>query len=217
MTFDAVLCDLDGVLRQFDGDRQRWIEDHYGLPVMATAFAPERIVPAILGQTTAAQWLASIAEGLGGHRAAVEATAAFAEGEFWVGAPVRELLARARTAVPLVLVTNAMDNLDEHLARMDLTGFADRVISSAVVGVAKPDPRIYEIAAAAAGVAPHRCLFIDDRIENVAAAQKLGMTGIHYREIDDLAILREIAGARPAPVTTRAGELPDPGIAGNSR
>ncbi|WUM88693.1 HAD-IA family hydrolase [Nocardia salmonicida] len=41
----------------------------------------------------------------------------------------------------------------------------------------------------AAGVAPDRCVFIDDRPENVAAARSLGMTGIHFRGIDDLAVL----------------------------
>ncbi|MFI1236891.1 HAD family hydrolase [Nocardia salmonicida] len=187
--FDAVLCDLDGVLRQFDHDRQREIEQHYGLPVVATAFAPEQIRPAILGQATAEQWLASITAALGGHPDAVRAVDAFAAVDFWVDEKVRDLLAQVRTRVPLVLVTNAMDDLDAHLTRMHLTGFADTVISSAAVGVAKPDLRIYEIAAEAAGVAPNRCVFIDDRPENVAAARSLGMTGIHYRGIDDLALL----------------------------
>ncbi|WP_278264116.1 HAD-IA family hydrolase [Nocardia sp. AG03] len=192
--FDAVLCDLDGVLRRFDEDRQRWIERRYGLPVYATAFAPERMVPAVLGETTAAQWLASIAEALGGHPEAVRATEDFAAVEFWVDEQVRELLTPIRAVMPLLLVTNAMDDLDEHLARMGLRDFAHQVISSAMVGVAKPDRRIYEIAAAAAGVAPNRCLFIDDRAENVEAARELGMLGIHYHEIEDLALLRGVAG-----------------------
>ncbi|MFD5179488.1 HAD family hydrolase [Nocardia sp. NPDC058379] len=192
-TFDAVLCDLDGVVRRFDHDRQRRIEARYGLPVLATAFAPELIGPAILGRTTATQWLAGIAEALGGHPEAVQATAEFADVDFWVDRPVADLLTRVRTRMPLILVTNAMDNLDDHLTRLRLTGFADAVISSAVVGIAKPDPGIYEIAAEAAGVPPRRCLFIDDRLDNVAAARALGMTGIHFHDIDDLAVLR--AGA----------------------
>jgi hypothetical protein len=31
-----------------------------------------------------------------------------------------------------------------------------------------------------------RCLFVDDRLENVDAATALGMTGLHYREPADL-------------------------------
>ncbi|MFE5474773.1 HAD family hydrolase [Nocardia sp. NPDC056541] len=193
--FEAVLCDLDGVLRQFDHDRQRDIEEHYGLPVLATAFAPEQIRPAILGQITAEQWLASITAALGGHPDAVRAVDAFAAVDFWVDEQVRDLLTEVRARVPLVLVTNAMDNLDIHLARMRLTDFADTVISSAAVGIAKPDLRIYEIAAEAAGVAPNRCVFIDDRPENVSAARSLGMTGIHYRGIEDLAVLSVNGGS----------------------
>ncbi|WP_371127142.1 hypothetical protein [Streptomyces sp. 2112.3] len=45
---------------------------------------------------------------------------------------------------------------------------------------------ICEIAAEWAGVAMHRCLFVDDRLENIEAAAGLGMTGVHYREPADL-------------------------------
>jgi putative hydrolase of the HAD superfamily len=99
---------------------------------------------------------------------------------------VRALLAKAQQHVPVIIVTNAMDTVEEHLDRLGLTYFADDLVSSARVGVAKPDPRIYEIAAERAGAAPSRCLFIDDRPANVEAARALGMTGVHYRTIDDL-------------------------------
>ncbi|MCW7989085.1 hypothetical protein XF35_28550 [Streptomyces platensis subsp. clarensis] len=59
----------------------------------------------------------------------------------------------------------------------------------------RPSPvagrEIYEIAAERAGVATHRCLFVDDRLENVEAAIMLGMTGVHYRAA---AHLREMLG-----------------------
>ncbi|MFI7129194.1 HAD-IA family hydrolase [Nonomuraea sp. NPDC050153] len=80
----------------------------------------------------------------------------------------------------MVLVTNATDTLDEHLDRVGLSHSADAVVSSAQVGMAKPDQRSYEIAADA-GAAPERCLFMDDRLENVGAARSLGMTGVHCR------------------------------------
>lgn len=54
------------------------------------------------------------------------------------------------------------------------------------MGVAKPDPRIYEIAAERAGVPMDRCLFVDDRLENIEAAVALGMTGVLFREPTDL-------------------------------
>ncbi|MBB3726848.1 HAD family hydrolase [Nonomuraea dietziae] len=186
-SYDAVLSDLDGVLRQFDHVAQADIEARYGLPLMKTAFAPERILPATLGQITEAQWVESVALALGGDERARQAVAEFAEVSFWVDEEVRALLAKAQERVPLVLLTNAMDTLEEHLDRLGLTYFADAVVSSARVGLAKPDPRIYELAAQVAGVAPSRCLFIDDRLENVEAARALGMIGIHFTEAGDLA------------------------------
>ncbi|MFE3452211.1 HAD family hydrolase [Nonomuraea sp. NPDC059194] len=186
-SYDAVLSDLDGVLRQFDHAAQADIEARYGLPLIKTAFAPERILPATLGQITEAQWVESIAEALGGDERARAASAEFAQVPFWVDEEVRALLAKAQERVPVILLTNAMDTLESHLDLLGLTHFADAVVSSARVGLAKPDPRIYELAAEVAGVAPERCLFVDDRLENVEAARALGMAGVHFTAAADLA------------------------------
>lgn len=154
---------------------------------MRTAFDPALLGPATLGLATEQEWAASVVVALGGDDRARRAVAEFIAVPFWVDEDVRALLAKARERVPLVLVTNATDTLDEHLERIGLTGFADAVVSSARIGVAKPDPRIYRIAAELAGAAPQRCLFVDDRRENVEAAEALGMTGVHYRTVTDLA------------------------------
>ncbi|GAA2839588.1 HAD family hydrolase [Kribbella solani] len=185
-TYDAVLCDLDGVLRHFDHTVQREIEARYGLPLMRTAFDPALIGPATLGLATEQDWIESVIDALGGDEQARRAMAEFVAVPFTVDEQVKTLLSKAKERVPVVLVTNATDTLDEHLERAGLTGFADAVVSSAQVGVAKPDRRIYEIAAERAGAKPTRCLFIDDRPENVTAAQSLGMTAIHYRTPADL-------------------------------
>ncbi|MGP3912077.1 HAD-IA family hydrolase [Nonomuraea sp. NBC_00507] len=185
--FAAVLTDLDGVLRHFDHAVQADIEARYGLPLMKTAFDPELILPPTLGQATEAQWAEAIVAALGGDDRARQAVAEFMEVPFWVDEQVKELLARAQQHVPVIIVTNAMDTVEEHLDRLGLTYFADDLVSSARVGVAKPDRRIYEIAAERAGVAAERCLFVDDRLPNVEAARALGMTGVHYRTIQDLA------------------------------
>ncbi|MGW0808042.1 HAD family hydrolase [Nonomuraea sp. NPDC002799] len=185
--FDAVLTDLDGVLRHFDHAAQAEIEARFGLPLMKTALDPGLIMPPTLGHVTEAQWAESIIAALGGSERASQAVAEFMRIEFWVDEDVRALLARAQQHVPVIIVTNAMDTLEEHLDRLGLTYFADDVVSSARVGVAKPDRRIYEIAAERAGAAPERCLFVDDRLQNVEAARELGMTGVHYRTYDDLA------------------------------
>ncbi|MFF3625465.1 HAD family hydrolase [Streptomyces sp. NPDC002467] len=193
--FDAVLCDLDNVIRFYDTSGLAELERAAALPVGTTeevAFSPELDGPALLGRVTVAQWVESVATALaaGGGMSGATARAlatAFAEAPFAADEAVVGVLRAARAAgLVLVLVTNATQQLEDDLVSMGLSDLADHVVSSARVGVAKPDRGIYEIAAGRAGVAPERCLFVDDRRENVEAAVALGMTGVHYREPADL-------------------------------
>ena len=54
----------------------------------------------------------------------------------------------------------------------------DVVVDSCEVGLRKPDPAIYRLAAERLGVPPERCLFLDDGAANVAAAEEVGMRGL---------------------------------------
>lgn len=56
----------------------------------------------------------------------------------------------------------------------------EQTVLSYQVHVMKPDPEIYQIATARAGVAPRRILFIDDRAENVAGARRVGWQTVLY-------------------------------------
>jgi putative hydrolase of the HAD superfamily len=58
----------------------------------------------------------------------------------------------------------------------------DIFVTSAEVGVMKPDPRIYYVALERLGVSPPQAIFVDDFIENVDAARQLGMQGIHFAD-----------------------------------
>ncbi|MGW6709986.1 HAD family hydrolase [Streptomyces sp. NPDC054956] len=193
--YDAVLCDLDNVIRFFDETHVTALEAAAGLPAGTTAslaFAPALDGPLLVGRTTRPEWIRSIAAALAedgrlSPDRADELARAFGGSPFSADGTVVAMLRRVREAgVPLVLVTNATLDLEDELETLGLTDLADHVVSSARVGVAKPDRKIYEIAADRAGVRPHRCLFIDDRLENVEAAVALGMTGVHYREPADL-------------------------------
>lgn len=50
----------------------------------------------------------------------------------------------------------------------------DTIIDSSVVGAIKPEPRIYEVAAAKSGFAPSSLLLIDDSRSNLMAAERQG-------------------------------------------
>ncbi|KUJ65313.1 hydrolase [Streptomyces albus subsp. albus] len=190
--FDAVLCDLDNVIRFYDLAPLAALERAAGLPegtTAAVAFAPELDLPLLLGRSTREEWVESIAAELADRvppARARELGVALAEAPFHADRTVVGLLRRVREGMPLVLVTNATLELESDLETLGLADLAHHVVSSARVGVAKPDREIYEIAARWAGAAAHRCLFVDDRMENIEAAAALGMTGVHYRTPADL-------------------------------
>jgi putative hydrolase of the HAD superfamily len=58
----------------------------------------------------------------------------------------------------------------------------DVFVESRVVGLRKPDPRIYTLACRELGVPPERTAFLDDIGRNLKAARELGMTTI---KVDD--------------------------------
>ncbi|MFJ4695220.1 HAD-IA family hydrolase [Streptomyces sp. NPDC088766] len=190
--FDAVLCDVDNVIRTFDSTHLESLERVAGVAEGTTkkvAFSPEAVGPLLLGRITEQEWVASIAAGLAGlvdEETGWALGTALLESPFRADVTVLELLRRARVRVPLVLVTNATLGLERDLEAMGLTELADEVVSSARVGLAKPDRRILELGAARAGVRPERCLFVDDSLENVEAAAALGMTAVHFRTVADL-------------------------------
>jgi epoxide hydrolase-like predicted phosphatase len=54
------------------------------------------------------------------------------------------------------------------------------IVLSGEVGIRKPAPRIYELGAEAIGLAPSRCVFVDDLPFNLPPAQELGMATVHH-------------------------------------
>jgi putative hydrolase of the HAD superfamily len=65
----------------------------------------------------------------------------------------------------------------------DGLGF-DVVIESAVVGLRKPDPRIYELALSKLGVDAAEAVFLDDLGINLKPAREMGMTTIKVSDPD---------------------------------
>ncbi len=89
---------------------------------------------------------------------------------------LRELAAR----YPLYALSNTNPwhaaYIEKHFGWMNL--FTTRFYSF-MLGVRKPDPRIYELALADAQILPARALMIDDRAENIEGAARVGMQTLH--------------------------------------
>jgi putative hydrolase of the HAD superfamily len=182
MTFDAVLCDLDGVLRRWPPMAD--LEQAHGVPpgtLAAVAFAPARLLPAITGGCTDEEWRAAVTADLVAHTdRAAELVAAWSAGAGEIDLEVADILRTARRHGPVILVTNATTRLESDVDRLGLAGHVDAIVNSARLNAAKPDPNIYLAAAERAGVPPTRCLFVDDSAVNTDAAAALGMAAHHF-------------------------------------
>jgi putative hydrolase of the HAD superfamily len=65
-------------------------------------------------------------------------------------------------------------------AQREVGRYFDALVVSWELGVLKPDPAIYRAALDRLGVAPGEALFVDDRPENVAGAEAVGMRAMLF-------------------------------------
>jgi epoxide hydrolase-like predicted phosphatase len=79
------------------------------------------------------------------------------------------------------LLSNSWGNRDSYRFEHFDTLF-DAVVISGEVGLRKPDPEIYALAARELGVEPAQCVFVDDIPANVRGAVSAGMVGIHHTD-----------------------------------
>jgi epoxide hydrolase-like predicted phosphatase len=115
--------------------------------------------------------------------------------------PMVAAVAAARAAgVRTGLVSNSWTT--SHYDRDLLAELFDDVVISAEVGLHKPQPEIYLLAAKRIGEEPRRCVFVDDLRENCTGAEAVGMTAILHRDVSETtARMEELLGfavpARP--------------------
>ncbi len=86
--------------------------------------------------------------------------------------PVLEALA---ARYPMVLVSNFYGNVEAVLADFDLRRFFKTIVESAVVGVRKPDPKIFALGVEALGLEPEQVLVVGDSFrKDIEPALSLG-------------------------------------------
>ena len=204
MPWRAVIFDLGGVVLPSPLDTFRAYEARHGLPhrflsevVIAGgddgawsrfergeldpagfAGAFERECAAAGGQVDVTALLAEVATGAGPRPAMLAA--------------LRAIRAHGLRTAALTNNWRADDGAGTGARRTDLFDAFDVVVESAVEGVRKPDPRIYELTCARLDVAPHEAVFLDDLGVNLKPARALGMATIKVADPD--AALHELAG-----------------------
>ncbi|MGC9220216.1 MAG: HAD family hydrolase [Solirubrobacteraceae bacterium] len=124
---------------------------------------------------------------------------------FRVYPEVPETLALLRAAgLRLVVVSNWDVSLAEVLARCGLAAMLDGVVSSAVVGAAKPDPRPFAIGLQLAGVAAAQAVHVGDiAAEDVAGALAAGVRPVLLRRDGETLVARD-----EETLAARGGEVP---------
>jgi epoxide hydrolase-like predicted phosphatase len=187
--YQAVIFDFGGVLMRTE-DKQPRTQLARSLgrtyeQLEDVVFNGPSGLPAALGELSAEQHWSSVAKTL----QIAETEIPSFQDAFWGGDRmdsqlvdhIRSLKGRYRTA----LLSNAWSDLREYLEnRWKIANAFDLMVISAEVGLAKPDPRIYQLILERLQVPAQAAIFLDDMAENVEAAQSVGLTGIHFRSAD---------------------------------
>ena len=80
----------------------------------------------------------------------------------------------------------SMETFPEARERFEILQMIDNYVVSADVKLVKPDPAIFQLLLDRYHLAAEQSIFIDDNPNNVEAAKKVGMRGIHFTGADNL-------------------------------
>lgn len=84
---------------------------------------------------------------------------------------------------PLYALTNwSGETFPTQLPRFAFLHWFEGVVVSGDEGMIKPDPKIFRLLLERYGLAAEDCVFIDDNARNAAAADALGIHGVHFRD-----------------------------------
>jgi putative hydrolase of the HAD superfamily len=85
----------------------------------------------------------------------------------------------------IISINNEGKELNDYrVKKFKLHDFFDAFVSSCEVKMRKPDPGIWQLAMGIAQVQPNQCVYFDDRIMFVNAAQKLGIKSFLHTDLE---------------------------------
>lgn len=189
MAIRAVAFDIGGVLERV-GDLDEWLDTWRQRVRLEGAEFDERMAlidPRGLigtGQMTESQYRQRYIDVFGFTEAEADA---FMAGmwDWYCGELDTELVAFARGLRPAYttgIISNSADGARrEEQSRWGFEQLVDTIVYSHEVGLAKPDPRIYELACAYLEVEPDELVFLDDVPLCVEGAAALGIHAVLHR------------------------------------
>ena len=94
----------------------------------------------------------------------------------------REVLSQLAASYPMVLVSNFYGNISHVLEEFHLAEFFKDIVESAVVGVRKPDHRIFLLGVEALGLKPEECIVVGDSFyKDIEPAKKAGCQAVWFK------------------------------------
>lgn len=192
LAYDAVIFDLGGVLVDWD-PRHFFRELFEGAEWALEDFLTTVCSPAWHNELDGGK---SFADGIAELTEAHPNCAALIDSYDWgwpqmfrgeIEGSVSVLKDLAAANIPLFSITNfPAEKFDAFVKDHAFMNLFKDVLVSGRIKLTKPDPRIFDLAQKQFGIIPNRTLFIDDRADNVAAAEALGFTGHHFKSPDEL-------------------------------
>lgn len=92
------------------------------------------------------------------------------------------VLEKLATKYPMVLVSNFYGNITNVLAEFRLDKYFKDIVESAVVGIRKPDHRIYLLGVEALGLKPEECVVVGDSFyKDIEPAKKAGCHAVWFK------------------------------------
>ncbi len=186
MAIEAVVFDLDGVVRHFDDDRLAEVERNHQLApgaIPEVAFESALLLRLTTGEISRAEW----GEAVGERLASPAAAAAWLADRGEVDHSLVEVIDALRSlGLTVALLTNGTDTIADELVTLGLIDHFDRVFNSSEIGIAKPDSGVFEHVCEQLDLGSGNVYFTDDRLENVAGALDVGMVAHHYIGVEAL-------------------------------
>lgn len=200
MNASTLLIDFGGVLTSnvFDGFEAFCVEERLDPGRFSTLVGSERAAQRLLvevetGRMREAEFEAAFAPMLGATVSA-EGLIDRLTGRLTPDEPMLAAVATLRSAgVTTVLVSNSFGY--GAYAGYAFDRLFDHVVISGAIGIRKPSRGIYALALALAKAEAADAVFVDDIARNVAAAERLGIRGVHHVDTGrTLPVLEELFG-----------------------
>jgi epoxide hydrolase-like predicted phosphatase len=186
MSIRAVFFDLGGVLlrTEFQAPRQQ-LAERLGMEyddLVKIVFDSDSGIKATMGEISSDQHWDSIMKRLKLPASELDPI----RDEFFAGdildRTLLDYLRSLRGKYKTGLISNAWGDLRDYIVKEKFDDAFDRMIISAEVGAAKPEPKIFQIALEQFGVKPKEAVFVDDFLINIEGCEKVGIKGIHFKD-----------------------------------